>query len=190
MAATSRPRSLALLHSSHRTSVEACPPVSDEPVIIGQGRRECLRWAVGAVVAAGLAGCAGVTQWEPLKVSVVSIETAPSQGFELRFNIKLRVQNPNDFSLEYNGLAVELEINGKATATGVSADKGTLPRFGEAIIELPVSVSALAALKQIVKMAEGKVGEDGLPYVLTGKVNTPWLGAVRFSHTGVLTLPH
>jgi LEA14-like dessication related protein len=145
---------------------------------------------VGAVVAAGLAGCAGVTQWEPLKVSVVSIETAPSQGFELRFNIKLRVQNPNDFSLEYNGLAVELEINGKATATGVSADKGTLPRFGEAIIELPVSVSALAALKQIVKMAEGKVGEDGLPYVLTGKVNTPWLGAVRFSHTGVLTLPH
>src|SRR4051812_21181666 len=48
------------------------------------------------LVALTLNGCAGLFGADPLRVSVAGIEPIASQGLEIRFNVKLRVQNPND----------------------------------------------------------------------------------------------
>ena len=38
-------------------------------------------------------------------------------GAELRLAVKLRVQNPNEEAVEYDGAALDLEVNGRAWPT-------------------------------------------------------------------------
>src|SRR5262245_59261874 len=76
-------------------------------------------------------GCATLQHRDPLQVTVAGIEPLQGQGMELRMLVKLRVQNPNDAPIEYNGAAVEMIVQGKTFATGVIDASGTVPRFGE-----------------------------------------------------------
>lgn len=94
-----------------------------------------------------LSGCASLTR-EPVRVSVVGLDPLVGQGLEMRFSLKLRVQNPNDAPIEYDGISVSLDLNGMPFASGVSDRSGVVPRFGEAVLDVPVSVSAFAAARQ------------------------------------------
>ncbi|MBP8175788.1 MAG: Water stress and hypersensitive response domain-containing protein, partial [Sphaerotilus sp.] len=42
-----------------------------------------------------LAGCASLAYREPVRINVVGLEPIPGEGMEMRFKVKLRVQNPN-----------------------------------------------------------------------------------------------
>lgn len=130
-----------------------------------------------------LAGCAALQPNDPLRVEVVGIEPAESQGLELRLAIKLRIQNPNEGSVSYDGTALELEVNGKTLATGVSDQKGSVPRYGESILVVPVSISAMNAVRQALVFTDGKQ-RDELPYVLRGKLAGGAFGTVRFTKEG------
>ena len=59
------------------------------------------------------------------------------QGLEMRMTVKLRVQNPNDAPVNYKGAALEMGVQGKTLATGVTNSPGTVPGFGEAIMPCP-----------------------------------------------------
>ena len=83
-------------------------------------------------------------------MNVVGVESLKGEGLELRFLIKLRVQNPNDSPIEYDGISIELDVNGKTLASGVSGERGTVPRFGEAIVTVPVSISAISATRAVI----------------------------------------
>lgn len=130
-----------------------------------------------------LAGCAALQPNDPLRVEVVGIEPAESQGLELRLAIKLRIQNPNEGAVSYDGTALELEVNGKTLATGVSDQKGSVPRYGENILVVPVSISAMNAVRQALVFTDGKQ-RDELPYVLRGKLAGGAFGTVRFTKEG------
>ena len=130
-----------------------------------------------------LAGCAALQPNDPLRVEVVGIEPVQSQGLELRLAIQLRIQNPNDSAVSYDGTALELEVNGKTLATGVSDQKGSVPRYGESILVVPVSISAMNAVRQALVFADGKPREE-LPYVLRGKIAGGAFGTVRFAKDG------
>src|SRR5690606_23623687 len=91
-----------------------------------------------------LAGCASLGLRDPVAVNGVGLEPLPGEGREGRFLLKLRVQNPNETAIEFDGVYVELELRGSRLATGVSDERGSVPRFGEKVIALPVSVSASA----------------------------------------------
>ena len=67
-----------------------------------------------------MAGCASLQSRDPLQVTVAGIEPLQGQGLELRMLVKLRVQNPNDAPVDYNGVAVEMDVQGKSFASGVS----------------------------------------------------------------------
>jgi Late embryogenesis abundant protein len=62
--------------------------------------------------------------------------------------VKLRVQNANDSPVEYDGMSLQLELNGEPFASGVSDQRGVVPRFGETLIEAPVIVPAFAVVRQ------------------------------------------
>src|SRR5215471_19059585 len=87
-----------------------------------------------------LAACATMPGRDPLQVTVADIESLPGEDLELRMMVKLRVQNPNDTPVEYNGVYVKLEVLGKTFATGVSDERGSIPRYGESVISVPVTV--------------------------------------------------
>jgi hypothetical protein len=52
--------------------------------------------------------CASLQSRDPLQVTVAGIEPLQGQGLELRMNVRLRVQNPNDSPVDYDGEAVEM----------------------------------------------------------------------------------
>ncbi|KON79746.1 LEA type 2 family protein [Azoarcus sp. PA01] len=135
-----------------------------------------------------LGGCAGMAARDPVRIAVVGIDPLRGEGLEMRFNLKLRLQNPNEAPLDYDGLAVELELNGKPFASGVSGTKGSVPRFGEALLSVPVTVSAFTAMRQALALVEGGA-LDGVPYLLRGKLGGGAFGVTRFSEKGTLSLP-
>lgn len=140
------------------------------------------------LLALALGGCAGMLARDPVRMTVVGIEPLPGEGFEMRFNLKLRLQNPNETPLDYDGMAVELELNGKPFASGVSDRKGSVPRFGETLFRVPVTVSAFTAMRQALALLEGGTLDD-VPYVLRGKLGGGAFGVTRFSEKGMLSLP-
>lgn len=141
-----------------------------------------------SLLALGLDGCASLAQREPARINVVGLEALPGEGMEMRFKVKLRVQNPNETPIDFDGLALELELNGKPFATGVSDRTGSVPRFGEALVEIPVSVSAIAVVRQALGVIEGDTTTE-VPYTLRGRLAGGLLGGTRFSDSGMLKLP-
>ena len=149
-------------------------------------RRRAWQW-VGAV--ALVSGCATLTgQNDPVQVQVVGVEALPGEGLELRFLCKLRVQNPNDTPIEFDGVYVELEVRGSALATGVSDAAGTVPRFGEVVLSVPVTASALRMARQAIEFYMSS-DRSRIDYVLRGKIAGPSFSAVRFESKGELALP-
>ncbi|MFI8393398.1 LEA type 2 family protein [Pseudomonas sp. NPDC078863] len=135
-----------------------------------------------------LSACALFPNRDPVNINVVGLEPLPSQELEVRFAIKLRVQNPNETAIDYNGVALDLEVNGHPLASGVSDQSGTIPRFSEAIVTVPVSVSAFSFLRQTLGLSQTQ-SLDNLPYVLRGKLAGGVFGTMRFTDSGKLSLP-
>lgn len=136
----------------------------------------------------GLSACALFPHRDPLNISVVGIEPLPSEGLEMRFAVKLRLQNPNETAIDYNGAALDLEVNGRTLATGVSDQNGSIPRFSEEILSIPLSISAFSLIRQTLGLSQTQ-SLDNLPYVLKGKLAGGLFGTLRFVDRGTLDLP-
>jgi LEA14-like dessication related protein len=150
--------------------------------------RRALPASFAMLVAALLGACAMAPSREPLQVTVAGIDSLPGEGFEMRMLVRLRVQNPNDAPLDYDGVYLKLDVLDKTFATGVSSERGSVPRYGEAVIGVPVTVSALRMVTNILGLLDGKP-VDKVHYKLEGKLDGPAFGATRFQSQGELTLP-
>jgi LEA14-like dessication related protein len=136
-----------------------------------------------------LTACALMPGREPLQVNVADVQSISGEGFEFRMLVKLRVQNPNDAPVEYDGVYLRLDVLDKTFATGVSDERGTVPRFGEAIVSVPVTVSTFNLARQVIGMITDGKPPERIHYRLEGKLNGPGFGAARFDSQGELTLP-
>ena len=147
-------------------------------------------WAIGVLVSLGLAGCAGMPAGDPLQVTVAGVEPLQGEGMELRMMVKLRVQNPNDMQVDYDGAYVRLTVQDKTFATGVSDARGTVPRFGEAVVEVPVTVSMLNVMRHVIgAMDDEAAPPDKVRYSLEGKLHGSGFSSLRFRSQGEFTLP-
>jgi LEA14-like dessication related protein len=130
-----------------------------------------------------LPGCAAWPGQEPLRVHVANLDALDGAGMELRFMCVMRVQNPNETDFPYSGASLDLQVRGSAFASGVADISGTVPRFGEVLVSVPVSASAMS----IARLAIGLfLGEERpkVDYLLRGR-----LGSSRFESRGEITLP-
>ena len=133
-------------------------------------------------------GCASLQRREPVEVIMVGVEPLQGEGLELRMLVKLRIQNPNDLPLDFNGVSVQLDVQGKQFATGVSDAVGSVPRFGETIISVPVSISVFRIARQAIDVMTSDY-RGKLAYEMTGKLAAPAFNSVHFKSNGVFTLP-
>jgi LEA14-like dessication related protein len=135
-----------------------------------------------------LPGCASLRHHDPLEVSVAGIDPLRGEQMELRLNVKLRVQNPNDVPVEFNGVSLKMRVQGKTFGTGVSDAAGTVPRFGETLIEVPVTISGLRALHNAIQIFRNGA-PNRIDYEMTGKLATGSLNSTRFETKGDFDLP-
>jgi hypothetical protein len=145
--------------------------------------------AAGLLAVVTLGGCAEWLGHDPLRVSVAGIEPLDSLGMEMRFNLKLRIQNPNEDALNFDGVSVDLQLNGRAFASGVSDQHGTVPRYGETVVSVPLTVPAFTALRQAFSLAGSDTPPGQYPYILRGRLAGGLTGGTRFLDQGVLSLP-
>lgn len=135
-----------------------------------------------------LAGCASMPNKDPIQVTVAGMESLPGGGMEIRMLVKLRVQNPNQSPIDFTGAYVKLDVLGKTFASGVTSEDGTVPAFGEAVVAVPVTVSVLRMVRQVVGMLDGKPVEK-ITYEMSGKLNGGLFDTVRFSAQGDFDVP-
>jgi LEA14-like dessication related protein len=135
-----------------------------------------------AVVA--LAGCSSLAGKDPLQVTVAGVEPIQEkgEGLELRLLVRLRVQNPNPAPVSYDGTFVKVEVQGKTFATGVSDVGGTLAGFSEAVVEVPVTVSMLRMVRQVIGLKDDAPAGP-VRYSMSGK-----LGYHRFRADGEFSM--
>jgi len=151
--------------------------------------RTLITFTALSLLVAMTSGCASMKAKDPLQVTVAGVESIPGEGMELRLLVKLRVQNPNDAPIDYNGVAVEMNVQGKTFATGVSDAHGNVPRFGESVIEVPVTASAFRMARQALGVMRGGAMPGKIHYELKGKLNGSAFSTVRFQNQGDLELP-
>jgi LEA14-like dessication related protein len=141
-----------------------------------------------AIIALAISGCASLQNRDPLYVTVAGIEPLRGQGLEMRMTVKLRVQNPNDASLNYKGAALEMDVQGKTLATGVTNASGSIPGFGETIIAVPITISAFRVIRQLTGMMSGGRFEK-IEYEMKGKLSVGGMSPARFVTRGQLDFP-
>lgn len=133
-------------------------------------------------------GCATLHHSEPIDVIMTGLEPLQGDGLEVRMLVKLRIQNPNDAPFDFNGVSVKMDVQGKPFASGVSDAAGSVPRFGETTVSVPVSIPLFRIARQTVGVISSEYSGK-LEYEMTGKLAGPAFDSVRFSSKGVLTLP-
>jgi LEA14-like dessication related protein len=143
-------------------------------------RRQALQWSSALIL---LAGCAALSGQEPLQVHVADLQPLEAMGMELRFLCVLRVQNPNETDLPFRGVALNLQVSGHSFASGVADVSGTVPRFGELLVSVPVTASVLNIAQMAMGLFMGQQ-QPRVDYALRGR-----LGSERFESRGELTLP-
>lgn len=136
-----------------------------------------------------LAGCAALAPENEPKVDVVSIEPLPWQGPELRLQVKLRIINPSNATVEFNGVYVEINVDDQSYASGVSDAQGSVPRFSETAVSVPLTVNAMAVVRQAFAFAAGGERSTPIRYQLRGKLSGPLFHSHRFESSGELPLP-
>jgi LEA14-like dessication related protein len=101
--------------------------------------------------------------------------------------VKLRVQNPTDAPVSFDGVALTLELRGMDFASGVSDVSGQVPRFGETVLTVPVTVSAFAVARQVISLANA--ANPKFEFIARGKLADGSFGGARFESKGAFDLP-
>lgn len=91
-------------------------------------------------------GCASLIDLEEPTVELVGIEALPSEGIEPRFQVKLRIINPNNNDMTIDGIYYQLSLRGKEFMTGASSTSTTVPGYGENILNLQASIGVMKML--------------------------------------------
>jgi LEA14-like dessication related protein len=138
-------------------------------------------------VATLVGGCALLApRLEKPRLTVVGIEVVDAQLMEQRFNVRMRVQNPNDRALPVRGLTYTMQLAGEEFGHGMSAKAFTVPPLGEAEFDMIVTTNLATSLLKILPKLQN--GGPGVDYRLDGKVTTDWtfLRTIPFSEQGRL----
>ncbi|BFU94197.1 MAG: conserved protein of unknown function [Nitrospira sp.] len=147
-------------------------------------------WLLTSLLASG---CATVPRdIEPPKISIANIAPKDLALFEQRFDVQLRIQNPNDKELGINGLRCEIELNGKEFGNGMSGERVKVPRFGSEVINVEVITSLGSFLRQVQNLgSSGGSAENKLVYRLKGTafVDSPSSFKLPFDEKGEVDMP-
>jgi LEA14-like dessication related protein len=89
--------------------------------------------------------------------------------FEQRMAVVLRIRNPNDGAISVDGYRFAVELNGKPFAKGMSGERFTVPRLGEATSLATATVSTADLMRQVA----GAPQSGKLVYRITGTLFVP-----------------
>lgn len=121
----------------------------------------CFAW-----VLLSLTSCAILSpSIEAPKVTLETLEMLPPTGMSQRFDIGLRMSNPNDRPIKINGIAYTLALNGYKLVDGVGNNVPEVAAFSEVSFTVQASTNLFEAVRFINSFLAGD-GAEQLDYRL------------------------
>lgn len=132
-------------------------------------------------------GCAqrgGFGAPEPPIVTLANLVPVGASPFEARVRVDLRLQNPNDYDLDFDGMRFRIEVNEQEFVSGVSDESISLPRLGEAVVSVEGTTTTLALWRQIRGLAADPA--SGIRYRVEGRLfaSEPLQRGIDFERSG------
>lgn len=142
-----------------------------------------------ALILVCLTACATVPSGiEPPKISIANIAPKDVAVFEQRFDVQLRIQNPNNQELEINGLRCDIELNDKEFGNGMSGQRVKIPRFGSEVVNVEVITGLGSFLRQFQELNKSGVGKVRYRLKGTAFVESPSSFKLPFDEKGEFDL--
>ena len=144
--------------------------------------------ALLALIALLVDGCDSVTgDLDPPNVALDSFSSLPSDGGGPRFQIKLRVQNPNKQALDIAGISYSIALLDREVITGVTNEVPLLAPYGEEVVTLEAGLNLVQLLRLLTGM--GRTQGEALEYRFAAKIDfNGFLPTQRVEETGEITL--
>lgn len=135
-----------------------------------------------------LSSCASVTpELDPPKVTLESFGSLPAEGNTPRFEIKLRIANPNKQTLDIAGISYSVSILDKELISGVSNDVPVIEGYSEGIVTLEAGLQLFQLVRLLTSL--GSTTSDTLQYTLSAKIDfNGFVPTQRIKETGEITL--
>lgn len=132
------------------------------------------------------AGCVTPQSVEAPGIALENVRLLKAEGLSQRLQVDLLVSNPNDFNIPLTGLQFSMQANGREFGKGLSGDRVTIPRLGQATVSVEIRVSVLSIFQQIQEMQS----TGSLTYQVTGKafLDHILIGSVPFDRAINVTL--
>jgi LEA14-like dessication related protein len=143
---------------------------------------------VGIFLGVTLAGCATLSpEFDPPRVTVESVQALPSEGIGPRFEIRLRVINPNTQALDIAGIGYSIELLGKELISGVTNDVPRIEGYTEETVTLESGVNMFQLVRLLTSL--GRQQSEALEYRFAAKIDFNGLVPTQWvEETGTLSL--
>ena len=143
-------------------------------------------WIAVLCAALLLLGCQRPADIQPPRVSLVDIRMLPGGLLEQRFQLDLRITNPNNFDVPLDGLSFTLALNDAVFADGVSNRAVVVPRLGEVVVPINSRTTLFHMVEQVMALADAQ----SLTYRLEGRAFLAGRGggSMPFESAGALNM--
>ncbi|MEH6584774.1 MAG: LEA type 2 family protein [Halioglobus sp.] len=140
------------------------------------------------LMAIALVGCAGLTSdMDPPKVTVESVNALPSEDIGPRFEIKLRVSNPNKQTLDIAGISYTIDLLGKELVSGVTNDVPVIEGYTDEVVTVEAGINMFQLLRLLADL--GQAPTDALEYRFAAKIDfNGFIPTQRVEESGSLSL--
>ncbi|WP_279248133.1 LEA type 2 family protein [Candidatus Marimicrobium litorale] len=135
-----------------------------------------------------LSACATVTsQLDPPKINIEDFRSLPTEGGAPRFEITLRVINPNAQALDIVGISYSIELLGRELITGVSKNIPSIGGYSEGLVTLDAGLQLFELLRLLASVGSQ---EDGpLEYRFLAKIDfAGFVPTQRIEESGKIAL--
>lgn len=142
-------------------------------------------WAVWFVLCMGLIG--GCSTMRPgfvtPSVNITSFKPLPSEGIAPRFEMSLRVVNPNATPLSLRGMSYTLALNGFDVVDGAANTLPVVPAYGEAEFKVVATVGVFEGIRFVSDLLQHSKGQ--VAYTLKAKLDVgAMLPTINIEKTG------
>jgi len=154
-------------------------------------RRVLFRFTAVGLAAAGLTGCAGLQEdLDPPRISIENFRNLPGEGSGPRFEVDLRIQNPNAQSLDIAGISYDIALQDVPLISGVTNQVPLIEGYTEEVVTLESGLNTIQLVRFLAEVGGGRRSLDRLEYRVSAKVDfNGFMPTQRIEESGVLGEP-
>ena len=135
-----------------------------------------------------LCACAGLpSRLDPPRVTLENFRSLPANGGGPRFEIVLRVQNPNRQTLDIAGISYTVDLLGREVISGVTNEVPAIEGYSEEVVTLEAGLQLLQLVRLLTAL--GRTPADAIGYRFAAKIDfNGFVPTQRVEESGEITL--